>query len=140
LALIFGFMAARLGLPALVGYLIAGVVIDDLLAVRKVALPGATVGMLVATSVGAGLATLWGWTTGAAIVFGLSLSVASTVVLLKALESRGPIDTANGRIAIGWLVVEDVVMVMVLVLLPAVSPALGGALCTGRSAAPPRPS
>ena len=161
LALIFGFMAARLGLPALVGYLVAGVVIgpatpgfvadaqiaaqladigvmllmfgvglrfsiDDLLAVRKVALPGAAVGMLVATSLGAGLAILWGWTTGAALVFGLSLSVASTVVLLKALESRGLTDTANGRIAIGWLVVEDVVMVIVLVLLPAVSPALGG--------------
>lgn len=166
LALIFGFVAARLGLPALVGYLVAGVIIgpatpgfvadaqiaaqladigvmllmfgvglrfsiDDLLAVRKVALPGASVGMLVATSVGAGLATLWGWTTGAAIVFGLSLSVASTVVLLKALESRGLLDTANGRIAIGWLVVEDVVMVMVLVLLPALSPALGGAVAHG---------
>ena len=84
--------------------------------------------MLVATSLGAGLAILWGWATGAALVFGLSLSVASTVVLLKALESRGLIDTANGRIAIGWLVVEDVVMVMVLVLLPAVSPALDGAV------------
>ena len=72
------------------------------------------------------MAALWGWTTGAALVFGLSLSVASTVVLLKALESRGIVDTANGRIAIGWLVVEDLVMVMVLVLLPAVSPSLGG--------------
>ena len=72
------------------------------------------------------MAAMWAWTTGAALVFGLSLSVASTVVLLKALESRGIADTANGRIAIGWLVVEDLVMVMVLVLLPAVSPSLGG--------------
>jgi CPA2 family monovalent cation:H+ antiporter-2 len=154
LALIFGFIAARLRLPALVGYLVAGVVIGpatpgfvadaqiaaqladigvmllmfgvglhfsigDLLAVRRIAAPGAILGMLVATSLGAGLATLWGWPPGGALVFGLSLSVASTVVLLKALESRGIIDSGNGRIAIGWLVVEDLVMVLVLVLLPA---------------------
>jgi monovalent cation:H+ antiporter-2, CPA2 family len=161
LALILGFIAARLGLPALVGYLLAGVAIGpgtpgfvadseiaaqlaevgvmllmfgvglhfsikDLLDVRKVALPGAVVQIAVATAMGAGLATWWGWPPGSAFVFGLSLSVASTVVLLKALESRGILDSANGRIAVGWLVVEDLAMVLVLVLLPAVAPAIGG--------------
>jgi CPA2 family monovalent cation:H+ antiporter-2 len=93
--------------------------IGDLSDVRKIAMPGAVLGMLVATSLGAGLAMLWGWPLSSALVFGLSLSVASTVVLLKALESRGIVDSGNGRIAIGWLVVEDLVMVLVLVLLPA---------------------
>jgi len=161
LALVLGFIAARLGLPALVGYLLAGVAIgpgtpgfvadgaiaaqlsevgvmllmfgvglhfsiQDLLNVRKIALPGALVQIVVATAMGGGMAVWWGWSLGSALVFGLSLSVASTVVLLKALESRGIIDSANGRIAIGWLVVEDLAMVLVLVLLPAVAPALGG--------------
>ena len=161
LALVFGFVAARLGLPALVGYLIAGIAIgpatpgfvadaaiaaqlaeigvmrrmfcvglhfavDDLMAVRKIALPGAVVQMVVATALGAGVAQLWGWPLGAALVFGISLSVASTVVLLKALESRGVLESANGRIAVGWLVVEDLAMVLVLVLLPALAPSLGG--------------
>ena len=161
LALILGFIAARLRLPALVGYLLAGVAIGpatpgfvadgeiaaqlaevgvmllmfgvglhfsikDLLDVRKIALPGAVVQMGVATAMGAGLATWWGWPIGSAVVFGLSLSVASTVVLLKALESRGIVDSANGRIAVGWLVVEDLAMVLVLVLLPALAPSLGG--------------
>ena len=161
LALILGFIAARLKLPALVGYLVAGIVIgpatpgfvadaqiasqlaevgvmllmfgvglhfsiDDLMAVRKIALPGAVVQMVVATALGTGVATLWGWSLGAAIVFGVSLSVASTVVLLKALESRGVLDSADGRIAVGWLVVEDLAMVLVLVLLPALAPSLGG--------------
>ena len=162
LVLLFGFIAARLRLPALVGYLVAGVVIGpatpgfvadaqiaaqladigvmllmfgvglhfsigDLLAVRRIALPGAFVGMLVGTSLGAGLAALWGWSVAAALVFGLSLSVASTVVLLKALESRGILDSGSGRIAVGWLVVEDLVMVLVLVLLPALAVPSGGA-------------
>jgi len=161
LALALGFLAARLKLPALVGYLVAGIAIgpatpgfvadaqiasqlaeigvmllmfgvglhfsiDDLLAVRKVALPGAVVQMVVATALGAGVASLWGWSVGAALVFGISLSVASTVVLLKALESQGLTDAADGRIAIGWLVVEDLAMVLVLVLLPALAPMLGG--------------
>jgi CPA2 family monovalent cation:H+ antiporter-2 len=156
LALVFGFIAARLHMPALVGYLVAGVLIgpatpgfvadghiasqladvgvmllmfgvglhfsiDDLLEVRKIAIPGALAGMVVAASLGAGMATVWGWALPAALVFGLSLSVASTVVLLKALESRGIVDSANGRIAIGWLVVEDLVMVLVLVVLPALA-------------------
>ena len=161
LALVLGFLAARLRLPALVGYLLAGVLIgpgtpgfvadveiaaqlseigvmllmfgvglhfsiDDLMAVRKIALPGAIAQMAVATLLGMGVAHLWGWSLGAGLVFGLSLSVASTVVLLKALESRGSLDTMNGRIAVGWLIVEDLAMVLVLVLLPALAGALGG--------------
>ena len=153
LALIFGFVAARLRMPPLVGYLMAGIVIGpgtpgfvadlqlasqlaeigvmllmfgvglhfsvaDLLAVRRIAIPGALVQIAVATAMWAALAHGWGWGPGGALVFGLCLSVASTVVLLKALESRGLLETANGRIAVGWLVVEDLVMVLVLVLLP----------------------
>ena len=153
LALVLGFVAVRLKLPALVGYLVAGIAIgpatpgfvadvelagqlaevgvmllmfgvglhfswQDLLAMRKIALPGAVVQMVVATAMGAALATTWGWTPAAAIVFGLALSVASTVVLLKALESGGVLESVNGRIAVGWLVVEDLAMVVVLVLLP----------------------
>lgn len=160
LALILGFLAARLRLPALVGYLIAGVIIgpftpgfvadagiaaqlaeigvmllmfgvglhfslDDLLAVRKIALPGALVQMVVATLLGGALATWWGWSLGGALVFGLALSVASTVVLLRALESLGLLDSFTGRIAVGWLVVEDLAMVLVLVLLPPLGAVLG---------------
>jgi CPA2 family monovalent cation:H+ antiporter-2 len=75
--------------------------------------------------------SLWGWTVAAGIVFGLALSVASTVVLLRALEDRGVLETVNGRIAVGWLVVEDLVMVLVLVLLPPLSLWLGGSAATG---------
>jgi monovalent cation:H+ antiporter-2, CPA2 family len=92
--------------------------LSDLMAVKRLAVPGALVQITVAVAMGAGLAHVWGWSLGAAIVFGLCLSVASTVVLLKALEARGVLDTPNGRIAVGWLVVEDLVMVLVLVLLP----------------------
>ncbi|HSV70197.1 MAG TPA: YbaL family putative K(+) efflux transporter [Methylibium sp.] len=161
LALVFGFIAARIGLPALVGYLVAGILIgpgtpgfvadleiagqlaeigvmllmfgvglhfslDDLMAVRKIALPGAVAQMAVATLLGMALSHWWGWTLGAGLVFGLALSVASTVVLLKALEGRGAVDSVNGRIAVGWLVVEDLAMVLVLVLLPALAGPLGG--------------
>ncbi|MDN8008558.1 cation:proton antiporter [Burkholderia multivorans] len=100
--------------------------LGDLLAVRKIALPGAIVQITVATLLGGGLALTWGWSIGAALVFGLALSVASTVVLLRALEGRGLVETVNGRIAVGWLVVEDLVMVLVLVLLPPVAGLLGG--------------
>lgn len=100
--------------------------LGDLLAVRKIALPGAVVQITVATLLGGGLALMWGWSLGAALVFGLALSVASTVVLLRALEGRGLVETVNGRIAVGWLVVEDLVMVLVLVLLPPVAGLLGG--------------
>lgn len=169
LALVLGFVAARLKLPALVGYLAAGIAIgpatpgfvadidiasqlaeigvmllmfgvglhfslDDLMAVRKIAVPGAVVQMGVATALGAGLAHGMGWPLGAGIVFGLALSVASTVVLLKALESKGVLDSMNGRIAVGWLVVEDLAMVLVLVLLPALAPMLGGSTPAGTPA------
>jgi len=161
LALIMGFIAARLKLPVLVGYLTAGMIIgpatpgfvadvelssqlaeigvmllmfgvglhfslDDLLAVRRIALPGAIVQITVATVLGIAASATWGWSLAAGLVFGLALSVASTVVLLKALEHRGVLDSVNGRIAIGWLIVEDLVMVLVLVLLPAMSVWLGG--------------
>jgi len=165
MALVLGFIAARLKLPTLVGYLAAGIVIgpytpgfvadiglatqlaeigvmllmfgvglhfslDDLLAVRRIALPGAVGQIAVATFMGMGVAALWGWNVGAGVVFGLALSVASTVVLLKALEARGVLDSVNGRIAVGWLVVEDLVMVLVLVLLPPLAGWLGGAETT----------
>jgi len=161
LALVFGLIAARLKLPTLVGYLLAGVLIgphtpgfiadadlsaqlaeigvillmfgvglhfslQDLLAVRKIALPGAIAQMTVATVLGLGISQLWGWSFGAGLVFGLALSVASTVVLLKALEARGVLESMTGRIAVGWLVVEDLAMVLVLVLLPPLAGWLGG--------------
>ncbi|KRB93414.1 YbaL family putative K(+) efflux transporter [Duganella sp. Root198D2] len=159
--LLFGFIAVRLKLPALVGYLAAGILIgpatpgfvadsaiagqlaeigvmlmmfgvglhfslDDLWEVRKVALPGAILQIAAATGMGMALAHFWGWSLGGGLVFGLALSVASTVVLLRALEERGTLDSFNGRIAVGWLVVEDLVTVLVLVLLPALAGALGG--------------
>ncbi|MCU4118911.1 YbaL family putative K(+) efflux transporter [Variovorax sp. N23] len=161
LALVLGFLAVRIRLPALVGYLLAGVIIgpftpgfvadagiaaqlaeigvmllmfgvglhfslDDLLAVRKIAVPGALVQIAVATLMGGSLALWWDWPVGAALVFGLALSVASTVVLLRALESLGLLDSYTGRIAVGWLVVEDLAMVLVLVLLPPLASTLGG--------------
>lgn len=167
--LIFGLIAVRLKLPALVGYLAAGILIgpatpgfvadvalagqlaeigvmllmfgvglhfslNDLLDVRRIALPGAIVQIAVATAMGMGIAHLWGWSMGAGLVFGVTLSVASTVVLLRALEDRGILDSINGRIAVGWLVVEDLVTVLVLVLLPAVSGWLGGTEMQGANA------
>ena len=102
--------------------------LNDLLAVRKIAVPGAIVQIAVATALGMAVAHLWGWDLPAGLVFGVSLSVASTVVLLRALESRGMLDTVNGRIAVGWLIVEDLVTVLVLVLLPAFAASLGGGL------------
>jgi len=101
--------------------------LNDLLEVRKIALPGAVLQIAAATALGMGLAYAVGWDFGAGIVFGLALSVASTVVLLRALEDRGILDSFNGRIAVGWLVVEDLVTVLVLVLLPPLSGWLGGA-------------
>ncbi|HSI21400.1 MAG TPA: YbaL family putative K(+) efflux transporter [Methylophilaceae bacterium] len=160
LAMVMGFVASKLRMPPLVGYLVAGILIgpatpgfdadmdlasqlaeigvmllmfgvglhfsvDDLLAVKRIAVPGAIVQIAVATALGMATATYWGWDIGAALVFGLSLSVASTVVLLRALEARGVLDSINGRIAVGWLVVEDLVMVLVLVLLPVLAGLLG---------------
>ncbi|CAN5142156.1 hypothetical protein BH20VER2_BH20VER2_18510 [soil metagenome] len=98
----------------------------DLMAVRRLAIPGAVGQILLATAIGIGMAMLWGWSFGAGLVLGLSLSVASTVVLLKALEERNCVATPNGRVAIGWLIVEDLAMVLALVLLPALAEVLGG--------------
>ena len=98
----------------------------DLMAVRWIAIPGAVAQIAVATLLGMGVATLWGWSLGAGLVLGLSLSVASTVVLLRALEDRNTLATSNGRIAVGWLIVEDLAMVLTLVLLPAFAEMLGG--------------
>jgi CPA2 family monovalent cation:H+ antiporter-2 len=161
LAFAFGYLADRIRLPPLVGYLVAGILVgpftpgfvadsglagqlaemgvillmfgvglhfsaSDLLAVKGVAIPGAVGQIALATLLGVGLASLWGWSFGAGVVLGLSLSVASTVVLLKALEERSLLNTAGGRVAIGWLIVEDLVMVLTLVLMPAFSAALGG--------------
>lgn len=99
----------------------------DLLAVRSVAVPGAVLQIAVATVLGWATARLLlGWGNGAGLVFGLALSVASTVVVLRALEEHGLLDSERGRLAIGWLIVEDLVMVLVLVLLPAIAGALGG--------------
>jgi CPA2 family monovalent cation:H+ antiporter-2 len=101
--------------------------ISDLMSVRKIAIPGAIVQITVATLLGIGLASFLGWTIGAGIVFGLALSVASTVVLLRALQERRLLNTERGRIAVGWLIVEDIVMVLTLVLLPALTPLMMGA-------------
>jgi monovalent cation:H+ antiporter-2, CPA2 family len=100
--------------------------IKDLIAVRTIALPGAIVQIVAATAMGTALALVLGWHWGAGIIFGLSLSVASTVVLLRALEGQGILDSDKGRIAVGWLIVEDLAMVLALVLLPALAPSLGG--------------
>lgn len=161
LALVLGFMAARLKLPVLVGYMVAGILIgpgvpgfvadmalsqqlaeigvillmfgvglhfslEDLMAVRRVALPGAMIEIPVVTAMGAALAVWLGWPVGGAVVFGLCLSVASTVVLVKAMEKAGQLQSMNGHIAVGWLIVEDIAMVLVLVLLPALAGMMGG--------------
>ncbi|AHY55245.1 Kef family K(+) transporter [Bradyrhizobium japonicum] len=95
--------------------------LQDLLSVRNIAVPGAVVQIAVATLMGLGLAWLMGWSVGAGLVFGLALSVASTVVLLRALQERRLMETDRGRIAVGWLIVEDLAMVLVLVLFPAIA-------------------
>ena len=155
-----GFLARKMRMPPLVGYLVAGVAIGpftpgfiadanlasqlaeigvillmfgvglhfsikDLLAVRHIAVPGALAQVTVATAVGAVVALSWGWTPAASLVLGLALSCASTVVLLRALEERNALDSVNGHIAVGWLVVEDLVMVLALVLLPAMAGPIG---------------
>ncbi len=165
-ALILGALAERIRVPALVGYLVAGMLIGpatpgfvadmaiaaqlseigvmllmfgvglhfslgDLLSVKRLAIPGAVVQMTIATVLGAALAIWWGWSWGAGLIFGLSLSCASTVVLLKALESRDLLETMNGRIAVGWLVVEDLACVLVLVLMPPLAGLLSGAGADG---------
>jgi len=165
-ALLMGLLAARLHLPPIVGYLVAGVAmhalapetvpisgvaaqaselgvvllmfgvglhfsVRDLLDVRKTAVPGALLQIAVTGTVGTMLGRAWGLTPGGALTLGLSLSVASTVVVLKGLEARDKLDSAEGKLAAGWLVVEDLAMVAVLVLLPAAAPALGGTVSGG---------
>src|SRR3984957_4089732 len=160
-ALVGGYIAVRLGLSPLVGYLLAGVAVGpytpgfvadthlapqlaeigvmllmfgvgthfslrDLMAVKGIAIPGALAQILVATGLGMAAAHFWGWPPGAGLIFGLALSVASTVVLLRALEQQGTLATEDGRIAVGWLVVEDLITVLALVLLPALAGVLGG--------------
>jgi monovalent cation:H+ antiporter-2, CPA2 family len=100
--------------------------LEDLLSVKAIALPGAIAQIASATLLGMGLAYLLGWSLGAGLVFGLALSVASTVVLLRAMEERRLIETERGRIAVGWLVVEDFAMILTLVLLPALAGVLRG--------------
>ncbi len=100
--------------------------LKDLLSVRAIAIPGAVGQIAVATLLGMGLAHAMGWPFGAGIVFGLALSVASTVVLLRALQERRLVETERGRIAVGWLIVEDLAMVLALVLLPPLAGLLGG--------------
>jgi CPA2 family monovalent cation:H+ antiporter-2 len=92
--------------------------LGDLLAVRAIAIPGAVGQMAAATGLGMALAWAMGWPVGTGLVFGLALSVASTVVLLRALQERRLVETERGRIAVGWLIVEDLAMVLALVLLP----------------------
>jgi CPA2 family monovalent cation:H+ antiporter-2 len=98
--------------------------LEDLLSVGRIAIPGAIAQIAVATALGMGLAWWLGWSMSAGVVFGLALSVASTVVLLRAMQERRLLETERGRIAVGWLIVEDIAMVLTLVLLPALAPVL----------------
>jgi K+:H+ antiporter len=160
-AFIGGLAARRLGLPPIVGYILAGVAIGpftpglvadptiatelaelgvillmfgvgihfsihDLLAVRSIAIPGALIQTVVATALGVALGTALGWGVGGGLVLGLALSIASTVVLLRALADRQEQDTVQGQIAVGWLIVEDLLAVLVLVMLPSIAPILSG--------------
>jgi len=100
--------------------------LDDLLSVRAIAVPGALLQALVAVPLGMALAWWQGWSTGAGIVFGIALSIASTVVVLRMLQERRLLDTERGKIAVGWLIVQDLAMVLVLVLLPALAGVMRG--------------
>ena len=159
-AFIFGVLAARIGMPPIVGYLLAGVAVgpftpgyvansglasqlaelgvillmfgvglhfslNDLIAVRRIVVPGALAQTTITTGVGVVIGRTWGWTWGSALLLGLSLGVAGTVVLLKGFERQDQLDSPAGRVAIGWLVVEDVTMVFALVLLPAIAAIIG---------------
>ena len=160
-ALVGGYIASRLHLPPLLGYLLAGIAVGpftpgfvadaklapqlaeigvillmfgvgmhfsirDLLAVRKIAIPGALVQIAFAVALTCVVTHFWGWLFGPSLVLGLALSVASTVVLLRALEAEGILESPSGQIAVGWLIVEDLVTVLILVMLPALATSLGG--------------
>lgn len=100
--------------------------IKDLLSVSAIAVPGAIVQIAVATVLGLGIGMLMGWTIPAGLMFGLALSTASTIVLLRALQEQRLIDTRRGRIAVGWLIVEDIAMVLALVMLPSLASLVNG--------------
>ncbi len=156
-----GYLADRLHLPPLVGYLFAGILMgpftpgyvangdlapqladigiillmfgvglhfsaSDLIAVRRLAMPGAVIQIGLSTGLGILLGHLLGWPFGAGLMLGLSLSVASTVVVLKSLEEKNQVNAPIGRVAVGWLITEDLTMVLALVLLPAFAGVLGG--------------
>jgi monovalent cation:H+ antiporter-2, CPA2 family len=156
-----GMLAARIGLPEIVGYLVAGIAIGPftpgfvgdtgialelaeigvvlmmfgvglhfspqrLYSARRISLPGAAIQIVVATALGTLVAVAWGWSVGSGVVFGFSLSVASTVVLLRNMRAVGKLESEDGDITVGWLVVEDLATVIFLVLLPIVAPWLGG--------------
>lgn len=166
LGLVGGMIALRLRLPAIVGFLLAGIMmsaytpgfsadthtaeqlgeigvaflmfgvgmhfsVKDLMAVRNIAIPGAIIQSLLATAFTIVATTMFGWSLGAGIVLGLALSVASTVVLVRALMARDLLNSDAGKIAVGWLVVEDLFSALVLVLLPVLAVSLGGALAAG---------
>lgn len=160
-AFLGGFIARKIGLPTLVGYLLAGMIIGpftpgfvgeideisqlaemgvifmmfgvglhfslkDLWGVRRIAIPGAVLQMTIATAIGVGLTQLWGWSVGSGLVLGLAISIASTVVLLRGLVDNGLLNTPHGQVAVGWLVLEDLATVAILVLLPALVGSSGG--------------
>ncbi|MGH6883049.1 MAG: cation:proton antiporter, partial [Hypericibacter sp.] len=108
--------------------------LKDLLSVKGIAIPGAIVQIAVATLMGMALAYALGWPWAEGFVFGLALSVASTVVLLRAMQERRLLETERGKIAVGWLIVEDLAMVVTLVLLPALAEAMGGNSTEGGAA------
>ena len=151
-----GWAARKIGLPTIVGYLLAGIVIspftpgvdgdigtiqqlaelgviflmfgvglhfslEDLWRVRDIAIPGALLQTALASLLGFGLSQLWGWSMQAGLILGLCISVASTVVLLRGLEDRSLLNTSHGQAAVGWLVMEDILSVLILVLMPALA-------------------
>src|SRR5438132_7254788 len=165
-AFLGGFLATKVRLPPIVGYLAAGIAVGpftpglsadpqiapelaeigvillmfgvgihfslpDLWSVRWVAIPGAVGQIVIATAVTALVVPLWGWTYAHGMVFGLAISISSTVVLIRSLTEVGLLDSAHGRIAVGWVVVEDLAIVVVLVLLPPLAPLLGGSGIAG---------
>lgn len=160
-AFVGGIIARRVGLPTIVGYLLAGIVIgpftpgyegdietiqqlaelgviflmfgvglhfsfNDLWRVRDIAIPGALLQTALATLLGFGLSQLWGWSIASGIVLGLAISVASTVVLLRGLMDNSLLNTSHGQAAVGWLVMEDILSVLILVLMPALVQSPGG--------------
>ena len=156
-----GLIARRIGLPTIVGYMLAGIIIGpftpgfvgdastinqlaelgviflmfgvglhfsfaDLWKVRDIAIPGALGQMLIATLLGYGLTQLWGWSSTASLVFGLAISIASTVVLLRGLMDNSLLNTPHGQAAVGWLIFEDLATVLILLLMPALTQTQGG--------------